>query len=679
MHCSFARGGRDLVRSPSLTIRLGMIAQSQRPWDARQRADPGHGADHGLTCGCSSQSTPRIYIAKQDVGRVFRCYAGTARNSIRDTNGDAMLPKSTTLRTCAACWLTFSLGMGAAFAQGSAAAAPRMQLPADQRAFKAARSTMDPAQRLAALQEFVKDYPKSTRAGTAQSEILKVLIRDFPQRSDEIDAQARLLVKKNGGKGMGKYQYESYIADTLANEGLDLQQAGKWASDAVKHMTEPAFDKNELAMYAKYKQPAPKPAAMHKDFAENRANALAALAQVSLHENRTADAQQEVAEASGLDPKVDEVNALAGELALAQHHDAEALSDFERAQLLGELKAPLRDKMIALYRAAHDGSDAGLVSEMDAKYRELYPPPFQPTKAAAAMTGHTVLLELFTGSACPPCVGGDLAAEGLLEAYPRSEVVMLAFDQHIPEPDPLANPDSVAEAELRGVGGTPSYALDGTMLPFYGAGRDGSSDLYGKLVKPVNDEASRPSAVDLRLHAMRGPDGVITVHAAVRTGDAKAVAAQEAQPVLPKPPATGPAAMAKTAAAPAKPAVTPPAAAPQPVLHVALVEDEVRYSGENGIRFHRMVVRAIARGSDFSLAPGSDKSFDTSFDPSAISRGLASYLTAYANNNDRFGKVTFLSTDTTIDAGHLAVAAWVEDAATHRVLQAAFVPVQQGG
>jgi len=362
-------------------------------------------------------------------------------------------------------------------------------------------------------------------------------------------------------------------------------------------------------------------------------------------------------------------------LPLTGHRDAEALEDFERAQLLGELRSPWKDKIVELYRAAHSGSDTGLPAEMDAQYARLFPPVFTPAKKALSTGGHTVLVELFTGSACPPCVGGDLAVEGLLEAYPRTEVVALAFDQHIPEPDPLANPDSVARAAVYGVNGTPSYVLDGKLLPFYGAGRSSSEELYGKLSKAVDAQAVKASGVQLALTAENGTGGLVLARAQVSIGEAKSL--MEA-PAIPPPSAPVPV-PAPTAAKAAKSAAAAPAVAPQPagppqlVVSFALVEDEVRYSGENGMRFHRMVVRAVS--PEQAVETGKTAELKTSFDPEAISGKLKTYLADYQTHNERFGKIEFLSMDTAIAPEHLAVVAWVQDKITHRVLGTAFVPL----
>jgi hypothetical protein len=128
----------------------------------------------------------------------------------------------------------------------------------------------------------------------------------------------------------------------------------------------------------------------------------------------------------------------------------------------------------------------------------------------------------------------------------------------------------------------------------------------------------------------------------------------------------------------AKPDATPETPAELSLLvHFALVEDHVRYSGENGIRFHRMVVRSIVSpgGKAQAVSSGTSTTLHASFDPSAISAKWSTYLSAYELNNERYGRIKFLSKDTSMNPSHLAVAVWVQDASTRRVLQAAFIPL----
>ena len=153
------------------------------------------------------------------------------------------------------------------------------------------------------------------------------------------------------------------------------------------------------------------------------------------------------------------------------------------------------------------------------------------------------------------------------------------------------------------------------------------------------------------------------------------------QALAPDPPAkaTDDKTPAPTAVTPSAPAAQPAPIEPHLVANFALVEDDVRYSGENGIRFHRMVVRSLAQpaGTGAPVEPG--KTLEATFDPAAVSAALKTYLDTYEQKNDRFGKVTFLAKDTALEPTHLAIVAWVEDTTTHRVLQAAFVPLASAG
>jgi len=561
-------------------------------------------------------------------------------------------------------------------AQASDSAPVKKQLPADVRAYKAAEAVVDPEKRLAAMRGFVKEYPKSSAVSDAQSEILKILLDNFPERTVEIEKQAKLTVKGSGR------EHVAWVLAEAGPNGVDLKLAEKFAKGEVAHLSEASYDKDRLAIYAKYKETPPKPEALHKGYMTARADALAVLADVYLRESKSTQAAALISEAFTLDPLLDDVNSQRGRLALLDHNDGLALESFERALLVGAISTADRKKVMELYREAHGGSEEGLDAEMDARYAQLFPSPFPAGKLSTKDVHRTVLLELFTGSACSPCVGADLSIDAVLDAYPRSEVVALAFDQHIPDPDPLANPDSVARRQVYEIDSTPTFVIDGVVQNLYGANRDGSRELHDKLAKLVEAYASLPSGVELKLSANAASGGVsdlIHAHAIGQlpnTGEvAKMIAAK---PKSDEPATAAPKADTKAPPANAMPAAAVPAE-PQLVVNFALVEDEIRYSGENGIRFHRMVVRSLAKPADsgFRVTAGDNFSLDASFDLATISGVLRNYLDDYEQHNDRFGKIKFISKDTTIRPSHLAIAAWVQDSVSHRVLQAAFIPVSQ--
>ena len=595
----------------------------------------------------------------------------------------------------AAVCLACLLNSGTSRAQNPAPAAPKAQVTADKKAYRAASEIEDPAARIAALRAFVKEYPKSSRVDRADELILKIQLKSFPDRVDEIDKQVKEVVK-HAGKGLGLWYTQAETAMALADagtKGVDLKRADSLARSAVDHSTEGEFDKMMLKEFAKEKQPAPKPEMLHRRLRPIRAEFLASLADVELQEGNVEQATSLTTDGYALDPNNDDLNMVRARIALQEGHKAEALDDFERAQLVGELDATWRAKMMELYREAHGGSDSGFTAEMDARYSQIFPAAFDPGSHPAAQTGHTILLELFTGSGCPPCVGGDLAVEGALQSYPRTEVVALAFDQHIPEPDPLANQDSIDRADFYNVKFTPDYMLDGAPMPLNGDRRDGSEELYTKLAGLLDKEAATSSNVQLQLTGSEGDGRLVSAHAVVTLGseeslkqqiDRKVQVEPPPDPNAPAPPK--PAAnkkIKKPAATPASPkadATGTPAAEPHLVLNFALVEDDVRYSGENGIRFHRMVVRALAKpaGDGFPLDPGKTATLDATFDPGAISAKSLEYLTNFEKGNDRFDRFEFISKDTSIDPKHLALAAWVQDTTSHRVLQAAFFPLGEG-
>jgi hypothetical protein len=580
-------------------------------------------------------------------------------------------------------------------AQDAAEATPKMQLPADRREYEAAAKISDPAQRLVAFRAFIENNPHSLRVYLAQELILQTLVKFYSDRTDQIDQISKAMIDNSISQAK-PYLKEYYVAGLLAAaepNGVDLPLAETYAKDSVQQLTEENFVTQAKANQEKYKLPAQSAEAMHRTFAKSRTNALASLANVYLDEGRLKEASDVLAEGYAMSSHVSKISFLMGRVALLRNQDALALEDFERAQVLGGLEQPWLAKMTALYASAHGGSDAGLTESLDREYSQLFPPPFTPSARQPGTANHTLLLELYTGSGCPPCVAADLASEALLKSYSRSEVVILEQDMHIPEPDPLANPDSVARGTLANVNSTPTFLVDGKRIFSLGGTREESEALYNKLTKMVDAEDLVASPVKLTLKAQPGAGGTVNARAVVSIGaidDVRSMLAKQvaivllASPSDSKPvvttssgspsPTSAPATAPTSPAAPVKPAEDPALR-----LNFALVEDDIRYSGENGVRFHRMVVRALSRPVDNEqvVSPGSTVTLDATFDPAAISAKWATYLSSYENNNERYGKIKFLSKDTTMDPSHLAVAVWVEDSTTHRVFQAAFIPVAQ--
>ena len=110
-------------------------------------------------------------------------------------------------------------------------------------------------------------------------------------------------------------------------------------------------------------------------------------------------------------------------------------------------------------------------------------------------------------------------------------------------------------------------------------------------------------------------------------------------------------------------------------VHILLLEKELKYSGENGIRFHPMVVRAMGGKDDdgFALAPGAPASFDQAWDLDKVSAGLKAHLDDYEAKGHRGNSFKFSEKKFQIDRGNLGLVVFVQDAKTRHILQSAFV------
>jgi hypothetical protein len=106
-----------------------------------------------------------------------------------------------------------------------------------------------------------------------------------------------------------------------------------------------------------------------------------------------------------------------------------------------------------------------LETKLDEEYRAKVP-PFKPasyTGPKDSKAGQVVLMELFTGAQCPPCVAADVAFDALLQTYKPADFIGLQYHRHIPGPDPLTNNDSEARQQYYGekITGTPSTFFNG--------------------------------------------------------------------------------------------------------------------------------------------------------------------------------------------------------------------------
>lgn len=519
----------------------------------------------------------------------------------------------------------------------------------------AARSIAEPSARITALQSFLKNDPASSLRPRAQQLLLQTYLSSAPEKQEEIhDLASSLLLQQP--TGFERWVEEARLADLLAGageSGADLPDAQAWAAAAVSSLTPATYRREMLRAQARYQLPALTPAQLHADYVRYHASFLASLAHVEQKTGQLTQATRDVGEAFALDPLSPRINLLRGELALASHNDREALDALKRAEVLGALDDHWNDRLVQLYAALEHGSSSQLEAELDRRYSQMFPPLFTLPAHAIAPAGHTVLLELFTGSGCLPCVAPDLAIESLLSTYRRRDLVALEYDFPVPLPDPLANADGLARAADYNVQNTPEAFLDGMPLQVLGSRRSDVENVVVGFAAQLEDRAADASPVQLTLQASAPARSSVAVQLALSVH------------------AMSPADNATAGSSRPAPSFR---VLSQAMLHIALVQDGIRYTGENGVRFHRMVVRALRQSPAAAFLGNAAQPYTTAFDLHALqntlereaanNRGTSSISAGPAPR--RFPKID-------LQSGELAVVAWLQNPTTHEVYQAAYV------
>jgi hypothetical protein len=293
--------------------------------------------------------------------------------------------------------------------------------------------------------------------------------------------------------------------------------------------------------------------------------------------------------------------------------------------------------------AAADATDAKLAALqtiLDNEYLAKMP-PFQPAKyeGRKAKSDRAVVMELFTGAQCPPCVAADLAFDGLEKTYKPSELILIQYHMHIPGPDPLTNPGSEARwAYYRDrfkddVGGTPTTVFNGKPKAGGGGGIANAEGKYKQYRGIIDELLEENPKASLTLNATRDGDTVnlkADVSNVTEPGDKKK-------------------------------------------LRFVLVEDTVRYAGSNKLRFHHMVVRDLPGGPDGTALTDTVATKTVSVKLPTIREDLTKYLDDYALTKRPFPK-----RDRPMAMEHLKAIALVQDDETGEILQATVVDVKNG-
>jgi len=291
------------------------------------------------------------------------------------------------------------------------------------------------------------------------------------------------------------------------------------------------------------------------------------------------------------------------------------------------LKALGREAEFEPHLARLEKLEVDLDHEYEAKVPPFKPEPFAGRQGASQ---RVVLLELFTGAQCPPCVAADVACDALAMAYQPKDLVLLQYHLHIPGPDPLTNTDteqrwSYYRARFpTDVRGTPTTVFNGKPQAGGGGGMAAAERKFAQYTEIINP-------------LLETDPGARIVATAARSGETLSVSVEVAE--LQEP-------------------------GENKKLHVVVAERTIRYQGSNGVRIHHNVVRDLPTGAGIALTEANSK-HSVRVDLNQVRSEIEDYLEQFEARGRRFPYP-----DRPLDLASLRVIAVVQNEETGEVLQA---------
>jgi hypothetical protein len=527
------------------------------------------------------------------------------------------------------------------------------EMPADAKAYQAASRITDPDKRIAALEKFKLDFPQSNNLQIVNNAILGTLLKSKPDEKGRIrktaaaiyqSAAARDKAASRGATIATTRNRESaalQIADQFLAADKFLKEAQSWAKRSLEPMRKSVWLSEQRESFEKRKQKIPPQDELEKRFAEMRATRLGTLGRIEWKLGHEAVARKMLEESYSVNATNIAVAGALGEAAMKAGDDAKAFDYLIPVRLSGRAPEPANAALEAAYKKSHNGSLDGLEALLDTEYRKRFPNPVhaEAYRPGEKRSDRMVLGEVFTGSGCPPCAAADLAFDAAMERFARKDLAVVMYHQHIPRPDPMTTLETTARAKFYAVRGVPTFAVDGKDT-IGGGSRDMTKGVYDKLVKDLDKAMETPAEARIRIEASLSGNGVRATAAVDQVkGEFKELRVQ-----------------------------------------ILLVEKELRFNGENGVRFHPMVVRGFGgeKGDGYPLEAAGG-SFAASFDLDAVSKAIKDHLDDYEAKGHRGETFKFAEKKYAINRGNLAVVAFVQDSKTKHVLQASWMDLAAPG
>lgn len=314
----------------------------------------------------------------------------------------------------------------------------------------------------------------------------------------------------------------------------------------------------------------------------------------------------------------------------------ESSSADARSSLLHFLGSAARLSGHAATAVAAESEADAIDAKLDADYRAKVP-PFKVDRDPGRKRSNgnrAVLLELFTGAMCAPCVAADVACDALDSTFATSELIVLQYHLPIPGADPLTNPDSLARKSYYEIRGVPTAIFNGLEFPGGGGAMTASEAKYRQYRHQVESLLAGKRSADIDLSVTRSADTLAIRVAASEVGN-------------------------------------PPAAESRRRLRLALTEELVRYNGGNGIRLNHHVVRDLPGGVEGTPLQAGRNEVKLTLKLSEVRGRLQEYTNSIA---PRLALVCPRPIPQP-ELKRLTLVAWIQDDATKQVLDAACVPV----
>ncbi len=298
------------------------------------------------------------------------------------------------------------------------------------------------------------------------------------------------------------------------------------------------------------------------------------------------------------------------------------------------------NNLMLIKSAEKFASDKEIQAKIEKKKEQLSSIEAGKFKSSKNKSSNVVLAELFTGAECNPCIAADRAFEELSEYFPRTALAILEYHVHIPGPDPLTNPDTFKRYSWYGGNfGTPTVFFEGKEKITGGGPKFITANRFNVYKYVVKKYLDKKPEVQISGNARLSKDK-IDINISLKSNKSESV---------------------------------------NPILHIALAEKSVKYTGANGIDKNIFVVRDLLDPLGTKLS-SLDETVSKEVNLQELKENITSYLTnptkdpswrmpsfhGWRSGMDELKK---------IDTKNLAVVVWVQDNDTKEVLQAHYMDV----